>query len=59
MTAWPNLFEVRKYKSGWTIRVGRVLLRWTSQDAYMGLSAEWIGARFAQVDARRASEPRG
>lgn len=63
--------EMRFYSTGWSFRVGMMLLRWNRQQNYSGLAIEkvrvgyltvggmtWREFRLARLQAHEASEQR-
>lgn len=51
--AFARWFEVRRYRIGWVVRVGRVLLRWHSDANAKSLTLERIGRGNVLVGGRR------
>lgn len=47
-----TMVDVRWYDTGWTVRVGRVLLRWNRQDNYAGLELVCAGPDCRLVGGR-------
>ena len=47
--AWPDYIDIRFYATGWTFRIGTIILRWNSQGAYTALSLEHLRSKYASV----------